>query len=498
MEICFENKKVSAFCEVYHQTKRVQESVESVVPDTNDDIGRIVSVQTEVLLKSKDVTSRGVSVSGEAAAVLLYITEGEDGVSFVRVSRAFNIDYEVTDADADIVSQISLSIVNSEARILNPRKVSVVFEISGELSCYREESVCIENSLPENESIALHTKYEQREIMLINAVCEKTFAVNEQFVFSAGKPAPERLVCCRAELNVSDTQMIGSKIIVKGTTDLNVCYMTAGECYPITTQFSAPFSQIIDTGRENTEGCTAYITLTSAYYDLIDNINGEKTLDAEIHAVTQAVSRCRSSVNYITDAYSNELPTQCRMEVRQHTTMSETQIIRLSKDERINTSEDCGDVLCILTSLNQVTQQQTKLSCTVSADVLYRTKSGNISAVRRILDADGECPAEGRILGARLGDVNMRLDGNAIDAHISVELSSTKCVYTEFSSVSSVMTDEDKPYDFEAFPALTLVKAENESVWELAKKYHSCVERISAMNDTENMQGKLLLIPKST
>ena len=158
MEICFENKKVSAFCEVYHQTKRVQESVESVVPDTNDDIGRIVSVQTEVLLKSKDVTSRGVSVSGEAAAVLLYITEGEDGVSFVRVSRAFNIDYEMTDADADIVSQVSLSIVNSEARILNPRKVSVVFEISGELSCYREESVCIENSLPENESIALHTK----------------------------------------------------------------------------------------------------------------------------------------------------------------------------------------------------------------------------------------------------------------------------------------------------------------------------------------------------
>ena len=172
MEICFENKKVSAFCEVYHQTKRVQESVESVVPDTNDDIGRIVSVQTEVLLKSKDVTSRGVSVSGEAAAVLLYVTEGEDGVSFVRVSRAFNIDYEMTDADADIVSQVSLSIVNSEARILNPRKVSVVFEISGELSCYREESVCIENSLPENESIALHTKYEQREIMLINAVCE--------------------------------------------------------------------------------------------------------------------------------------------------------------------------------------------------------------------------------------------------------------------------------------------------------------------------------------
>ena len=66
MEISFENKTVNTYREIYHQTKRTQESAESVVPDTDDDIGRIASVQPAVMLKSKDVTARGVIISGEA------------------------------------------------------------------------------------------------------------------------------------------------------------------------------------------------------------------------------------------------------------------------------------------------------------------------------------------------------------------------------------------------------------------------------------------------
>ena len=75
MEISFENRVMSMYREIARQTRRIQETAESVVPDTNDDIGRIASVQTAVLLKSKDVTSRGVMVTGELTAAMIYITE---------------------------------------------------------------------------------------------------------------------------------------------------------------------------------------------------------------------------------------------------------------------------------------------------------------------------------------------------------------------------------------------------------------------------------------
>ena len=137
MEISFENRVISTYREISHQTKRIQETAESVVPDTNDDIGKIASVQTAVFMKSKDVTGRGVLVTGELTASLIYITEGEKSVSYVRVSKSFSLEYDIADADANALAQVSLSIQNSEARILNPRKVSVTFELVGEMSCYR-------------------------------------------------------------------------------------------------------------------------------------------------------------------------------------------------------------------------------------------------------------------------------------------------------------------------------------------------------------------------
>lgn len=148
MEISFENKVVGTYREISHQLKRIQESMESVVPDTNDDIGRIASVQTSVLLKSKDLTGRGVSVTGEACACILYITEGENAVSFLRLSKNFSMDFDIGDMEPDITAQINLSVTGTEARILNPRKVSVTMELSGELSCYRPETIAVESLLP--------------------------------------------------------------------------------------------------------------------------------------------------------------------------------------------------------------------------------------------------------------------------------------------------------------------------------------------------------------
>ena len=89
MEIKFENKNVSMYREISRQTKKVQESAESVVPDTDDDIGRIATVQSYVMLKSKDITSRGVLISGEAVASLLYITESQRACHSSGSARAF-------------------------------------------------------------------------------------------------------------------------------------------------------------------------------------------------------------------------------------------------------------------------------------------------------------------------------------------------------------------------------------------------------------------------
>ena len=94
MDIVFTHKTQSCYREFADPVKRVQVSAESVVPDTNEDIGRIASVRSQVLLKSKDVTSRSIMITGELETVLLYITEDEKSVSSVRLRKEFSLELD--------------------------------------------------------------------------------------------------------------------------------------------------------------------------------------------------------------------------------------------------------------------------------------------------------------------------------------------------------------------------------------------------------------------
>lgn len=499
MEISFENKTVNIYREVHHQTKRVQESAESVVPDTDDDIGKLASVHTGVMLKSKDLTSRGVTVSGEATAALLYITEDQSKVSFVRLSKSFSLEYEIADIQPDTVAQVELSIINCEARVVNPRKVSVTFEMAGELSCFCQESLVTETSLPQDSGEGLHAKYDSCELMLVNAACEKTFGINEQFSFPSGKPAPSRLVSQNVEFLVSDKQLIGTKLIVKGNALVSLCYLSEEVNYPVKTEFSTPFSQIIDIGEEGMDNCSLNIELTSAYFDIINTISNDKALDCEIHAVIQLLTRRRRNISYVADIYSNRMPVNCDMQSCQFSMVSGIQKLKLSADERISVAEDCCDVLSAFVSLSDYSLEQGKLRAELGVDIVYRDANALLSSVHRVLSMEEEGERENmKICSARMADVYLRPDGQFIDGHISAEFECMVSDSVEFKKVGTVELDEESAFDTGEYPTVTLVKVQNESLWELAKTYHSSIEQIRAMNELEeDITGKLLLIPKA-
>lgn len=499
MEIAFENRHIGIYREISHQIKRVQETVESVVPDTNDDIGKIASVRTVVLLKSKDVTARGVIITGELTAALIYITENEKNVSCVRLTKSFSLEYDLPDADADALAHVKLLIQNSESRVINPRKVSVTFELSGELSLYRQETAAAETTLPELSPEGLHAKSESAELVVAGAVMEKTFVVNEQLPFPPGKPRPAQLVSQSVDFALSETQIIGTKAVVKGVATLSVCYLSDEVNYPVRTEFSTPFSQIIDTGEEETEYCGVILELTGCYCAIADSISGDKVLDAELHAVLQLVCYRRQTVNYISDVYSNLMPCIHSSRTRQLCELSSVTTARLTADERVSVLEDCADVLSVFASLSQVSALPDKLAAAVTLDIIYRTLDGELASVHRLIGVEttpGEVQA--RVTTARLADVYLRPDGASIDAHICVELSYQTASIAELKSVESVTLDETAPYDTSSFAALTLVRAEGESVWELAKTYHSTVERIKELNPPEaEGDNPLVLIPKA-
>ena len=498
MEITFETKSVEAFYEGFHQIKRTQLSMESVVPDVCDDIGRLLCIQPCIFLKSKDLTAYGATVGGELTAALLYINEAGERIFDLHLSQSFSLDFEMAEPDPELLTQVRLFVVNTESRALNPRKVAVTVELGGELFAYRQAETRIAVLPPPLEDVRVYSKTEKTKQLLINAVTEKTFVLNEQFAFPSGKAAPERLASTRAEFRVADCQFVGSKALIKGMLKISCCYLSDEGGRPVTADFSAPFSQLVDLGQEELDAASVHIEANSAYYSLIDLMSGEKALDAEIHAVAQLVCRAEQSVETVSDAYCNRMPSELHFETLRFAGDAGERILPLSADERLELPEDCADLLNVFPSLSQSRLEQGRAELNVVLDVLYKNKSGALLAFRRLLALSGDCPSESaQLCRVRLTDCSFRPEGGTLAVRIGAEMLYAERSETAIPCVSSILLDEDAVCDSAKLPAYTAVRVDHESVWDLAKSYHSSCEAIEANNELEGpLQGKMLLIPK--
>ena len=494
MEISFESRETSVYREYSRESRRVQESVECVVPDTDADMEKIASVQSAVFLKSKDLSARGVLVTGELSASVLYIRDGQTGLSFLRVKKPFSLEFETDCPESETLAQVSLLLQGCDVRAVNPRKIAVSFELEGVLRCYRAERLCVEASLPKGAP-CLHVKTEAYTLTLPNAVCEKSVAINEQFIFPP-ESAPERLVSEKAEIRVSDSQLIGSKIIVKGSAVIAVTALTeTGELLSCT--FSAPFSQIVDVGVDSMKTCTVKPEITGAYLNLIDTIKGEKALDAEVHAVLQLLCCDETALTCITDVYSNLCPAELQRRTESFELASAPETRSLRTEERVSLMETCAELLQTFASPIRLTAQGGRLTAAVNLDFLYRTGDGRLSAARRTIALEEDAGSDAlRIVGAGQVALSVKADGENVDCAVELALACESLDITVLDFVGGVILDEEKAYVQESLPTLTLVRRGGESLWSLAKKYHSSEEKILELNEEAETTTRMLLIPK--
>ncbi len=498
MEIQFENTSINTYLPFFRQNRRIQLNQDGVVPDTNDDIGRIVSTQALVFLKGKENYNRRISVSGEIQTVIVYITEEEKQVSFVKLSKGFEIDFEDEEIDSGTQSQIRLEVVHTEARVLNPRKVSVTVELGAELTAYRWAEAAVKTKPSADSPDGLYVEDAEKDAYYIAFLGEKTFAFSEQYSFPDSQPEPKRLITVQNRLISRDVQQIGSRLILKGTVLTDVWYLADEISYPLYAQFSSPFSQILDAGEFDFRYGRTELAATAAYCDLVDTISGDKALDLELHAVLQMVSYCVQRLQYISDAYSNRVPLQCDIREQQLLCSLRSDCEILTGTDTLPIANDCSELLCTFASVTQKSYDNGRLTASVALDILYLTKAGTLSVANRSVTLAKEIPQSAvMILGAHVKDLNLRLEGDQVNCRIGVECMLESSEHVEIAAVEAIEMDTEHAYDVEAYPTLSLVRVDNESLWELAKRYHSSVESIEMLNElTEPLQGKLLIVPK--
>ena len=103
---------------------------------------------------------------------------------------------------------------------------------------------------------------------------------------------------------------------------------------------------------------------------------------------------------------------------------------------------------------------------------------------------------ERRVLGAGQLTVDTKPDGEYVECTVTAEILCAACERQSISAVSGVVLSEEGAYVQGSLPTLTLVRREGESLWTLAKRYHSSEEKIRELNEDPENTARMLLIPK--
>ena len=102
-----------------------------------------------------------------------------------------------------------------------------------------------------------------------------------------------------------------------------------------------------------------------------------------------------------------------------------------------------------------------------------------------------------RISSARLTDVYLRPDGQYVDGHMALELSCVSVRSVEVRRVDSIELDEENGFDLSQYPAVTLVRAGDETMWSLRRSTTRALKRSAPRTQSRTLNSAgLLLIPK--
>lgn len=449
-------------------------SGELVVPDTVEDLNEVFSLRGMPLLKEKELSGGVLRLNGELKGTALALDQKGELVA-VPFTRPFTLEEPVEGELREELCQVALRLSFAEARLSNPRKLSLSLELSLDLCCWDEQELLLsQEAEPER---GLHPRMREEQLRVVKTVTEKSFTLSEQF------PAPEgaeALLWAEAVSLPPEIQALGSRCVIKGELLIRAAF--GGES-PLLADFRLPYSQILDTGGEGTESYISDTELCAVYCDFSESLSGERMLDCEIHMLAQTLGLVEETRTLIGDAFSNQAPLNLQWETETAYSQGELSLQELQLSGEVEKYP--GELLAYLPGAVQCRPGKEKLRLSAPMDLLLRQQDGDLHAQRRTLNGELSAPEE-----------NVRLLSLSVSEAEPETMRLTLCLQKETRReeqiLSSMELREEEPYRAADYPSVSLVRR-TDDLWAIARRCHADPQRIQALNPEG---AGLLLVPR--
>ncbi len=493
MEVKFDQNSISCLKTVVSSVNKQEQTQELRLPEGYPDIGRILGCWGQVLLRSKEWRSSGMSVNAGVMAWVLYAPEDDSGARVVDAWIPFSCKWDFAEPLDDGIMIIQPLITALDGRGTSARKIMirVCVDMMGQAMVSKKEQIPVPEALPED----VYLRRESYPVELPVEGGEKQIQL-EQLLDLQGS-AGHKIVCATLTPQVQEQKIVANRLVVRGEATLLLHDM--GEDGSLGTwQTQLPFSQYAELDRDYESGASVWLKPVITALELGKEESGQLSVKAGV--AVQYIIFQRSMVEAVTDAYSPFREVEVKREMRDIPMLLDMRTVELEVQGTLAELADPVDVvpmpefptlrrgdtgadLCMDGHFQYITRDDGQIrmeNLRFSGCTPFPSASENRV---ELWVGPGSTPtftheAQGNVIQCAYPVTAMVYSGQPIPMVVGLELGEAK------------KPDADRP-------SIILRRVGEEDLWTIAKGCGSTVDAIRNANhlQQEPEKGQMLLIP---
>ena len=485
-----------------------EETAETIVPDYCPDIARIIETEGTVCIRGREIRDGKAEVSGTIRVTVLYTPDGEGGIRMLEFALPFTVEGDQRmPGSVFLMAEVEPELL--ETRMLNPRKVFTHCRLNVRLTGYQKKRVCICADVEVDEALRVEKRQEHQHTVLMTHIAEKDFTFSDELHLSPGRDGAAELLSKQVRSTVTEIKIVGNKLIFKGLFHVSVLYRTiGGTCGCVSGDL--PFSQIMEVERVS-EGAKAslYLQLTGAEFHTTDDDPEGRRIEMTLYFHAAALLHEEREIVLLNDLYSTTYEMSYEASPLNLYDFFETMSRRQTVREVLEIGTVAESVLSVSVRCGAVSVSRERgcaqLRTGVVVRVLYLDEGGVPLMAERCVDVSGqvEVPEECQLTAHAVcwEEVQAGLGDRGIEVRFPVDFNVEAANPVKRLCITSANLDPTSVKDLAGAPSLVLRRiGKEESLWDLAKQYHTTISAILSANQMEQERDlptdQMILIPK--
>ncbi len=476
---------------------------DALLPDYCPDILRILKCTVQPAVTSRRVSGLRVELEGTACITVHYVSPaGSIARSEYKVPFSRSLDLKAEPQNPVVGVRCRVSYVN--CRAVNQRRLDIRGAVALQvqvLACREEQAVT------GAEGMGLQLRRDRMTATRLLGQGSRETTLDETLELAYGKAPIQSILLSRGRAAVSECRVSAGKAVVKGELEIHLLYETTAGGWD-QMECTLPVAAIVEVeGMDDTSRCDAAQEVLSLSMEPVQDNDGEYRC-IRLEAVVLTTVRAHGEYEAVTcsDCYSTR--NQCSFRPR---TVSTQRLCTVVKDpfsirESMPLPENVESIIDLWCEVAGCEARPEADGVTAAGRLTIcmfaRMKDGEIYCFDKQLETERKTSVEGSSLSfqPRMCCTACGYTFTANDAiEVRCDLLLEGCVYAQQKAtlVDDIAVDEKKPKEDTACSGLYLyLPDEGETLWDIAKRYNTSVDRILDENgDQQPESGGVLLIP---